>query len=220
MKWIVLIAALWVSLLLACAPIEPSLDQGPQAEVTHDGLHRVDHPRRFQRVWIKPGASLASYSNIVTVDAGIHYTRPPRSSRDEFPISEKQLENLRGGLRQAIEEELTRGGRFTLVEERGPEVLALRVALIDVFLAQPRESTVRDQSYGSDAGSATLVVELFDSQSLEILARIADRRLAERDSASWRNDAITNRQAAKHLFQDWARRLAEALESTQSLTQP
>jgi Protein of unknown function (DUF3313) len=220
MKRTARLASLCVLLLLACAPIEPTLEQGPQAEVTHDGLHRVDHPRRFQRVWLKPGASLAGYSKIVTVDAGIHFTRPPKSSRDEFPISEKQIENLRGGLQQAIEEELTRGGRFTLVDQRGPEVLALRVALIDVFLAQPRESSGRDQSYGSDAGSATLVVELFDSQSLEILARIADRGVAERDSSSWRNDAITNRQAAKRLFQDWARRLGDALESAQSLASP
>ena len=60
----------------------------------------------------------------------------------------------------------------------------------------------------------------FDSQSLEILARIADRGVAERDSSSWRNDAITNRQAAKRLFQDWARRLGDALESAQSLASP
>jgi hypothetical protein len=96
-------------------------------------------------------------------------------------------------------------------------VLVLRVALIDVFLASPPEGAGRDRSYGSTAGQATLVVELFDSQSLEILARIVDRRAAERDASSWRNDEITNRRAAKRLFTIWARRLVEALEFARSI---
>lgn len=211
-----LCVSLCVPLLLACAMAPPTVETGPGAEVTHDGLHRVDHPRRFQRVWVKPGARLDGYSKILTVDAGIHYTREPKSTRDEFPLTEKQLANLREGLREAIEDDLARDGRWSLVKQRGPDVIALRVALIDVFLTAPPEGGGRDRSYGSSAGAATLVVEVFDSESLEILARIADRRVAERDSSSWRNDAITNRAAAKELFVKWARRLGDALEFAQS----
>ena len=36
-----------------------------------------------------------------------------------------QLANLRDGLREAIEEELARDGRWSLVKQRGPDVLAL-----------------------------------------------------------------------------------------------
>ncbi len=211
-----LCALLCVPSLLACAVTPSAVKTGADVEVTHDGLHRVEHSKRFQRVWVKPGARLDGYSKILTVDAGIHYTRDPKSTRDEFPLTETQLANLRDGLREAIEEELARDGRWSLVKQRGPDVLALRVALIDVFLTSPATGGGRDRSYGSSAGAATLVVEVFDSGSLEILARIADRRVAERDSSSWRNDTITNRRAAKQLFVKWARRLGDALEFAQS----
>ncbi len=202
---------------LACAPIQPEIETGPDAEVTHDGLHRVRRSRQFQRAWIKPDANLASYSKFLTINAGIHYTRRANKGRDEFPLSETQLGDLRDGLTDAIEEALEAEGHWRRAEERGPDVLVLRVALIDVFLTSPPEKAGRDRSYGSTAGEATLIVEVFDSQSLEILARIADRRTADRDASSWRNDTITNRRAAKRLFTIWARKLVDALEFARSL---
>lgn len=202
---------------LACAPTQPTIASGPDAEITHDGLHRVLHTRRFQRVWVKPDANLASYSKILTIDAGVHTTRRARAGRSEFPLTEAQLDALHEGLRATIEESLEQDGHWGRAKERGPDVLVLRVALIDVFLAAPPQRAGRSSSYGSSAGQATLVVELFDSESLEILARIADRRAAERDASSWRNDDVTNRRAAERLFTIWARRLVEALELARSI---
>ena len=70
------------------------------------------------------------------------------------------------------------------------------------------------------AGAATLVIELFDSQSLEILARIADRRAIEHDSSSWRNDPMANRAAARRTFRYWARKLADGLETARTMQLP
>lgn len=201
----------------ACSPMRPELETGPEAEISHDGLYRVRHARRFQRVWLKPDASLEGYSKILTIDAGIHYTRQASAGRDEFPLTETQLDNLREGLRDAIEEALEQDGHWSRAEQGGPDVLVLRVALIDVFLTSPSEGAGLDRSYERTAGQATLVVELFDSQSREILARIADRRVAEPEPSSWRSDAITNRRAAKRLFTIWARRLVDALDFARTL---
>ena len=181
--------------------------------MTHDGLHRLARTQRFQRVWLKPGAGLEGYDKLLPINAGIRFKRPPRASRGEFPLSETQLERLRGGMREAFEAELTRDGAWQIVSERGPDVLVVRGALIDlVVTARPDPVATRERSYSTSVGEATLVVEIFDSESLEILARIADRRVVEKDSMSWRNDTIRNRAAARRLFRTWARWLRQGLE--------
>lgn len=208
--------------LVGCSQTSgPLIETGPDAEVTHDGLHRVRRSRNFQRAWVKPDFTLAGYTKILPVDAGIHYRRPPRRSRGEFALSEEQVERLRAGLADAVEAELTHDGRWEIVQESGPDTLVLRGAIIDLVVTVPPDRAGRDRTYVSSAGEATLVVELFDSESLEILARIADRRAVTRnDSTWWRSDSINNRAAARSVFRSWARRLREALEFARTLEGP
>jgi hypothetical protein len=61
-------------------------------------------------------------------------------------------------------------------------------------------------------GEATLIVELFDSESHEILARVADRRRIDRQTGSWQNNSINNRAAARKLFRRWATLLVQGLD--------
>jgi hypothetical protein len=209
-------------LLFACttprSPTPRAIETGPDAEITFDGLHRLDGRTRFQRVWIKPGLQLAGYSKLLPIDAGVHYRRPPRSIRGEFPLSETQRERIRQGLRDAAEAELTAGDRWQFVTEAGPDVLVVRAAIIDlVVTAPPQPRAGRDRSFTASLGQATLIVEIFDSESLEILARIADRREIDRDTGTWRNDSINNRAAASRLFRDWARRLRDGLDFASSV---
>jgi hypothetical protein len=201
-----------------CAPSQPSLESGPDAEITHDGLVRVDRVRRFSRVWLRPGADLSGYRKLMLVDAGVHYRRPDKQPRDLALPNERQLEFMRNGLRDALSDEIAGRKGWEVVEARGPDVLVLRGALIDLFVTQDRELGGRDRYYTTSAGEATLVIELFDSESLEILVRIADRRAAAKDDSSWRNDEITNRAAAKRLLRSWARRLADGLDYARGVT--
>jgi Protein of unknown function (DUF3313) len=191
----------------------PTIESGPDAEITHDGLHRLDNTRRFQRVWVKPGLQLASYRKLLPVNSGIHYKRAPRSSRGEFPLTETQMERFRLGLRDAIEAELTGPGGWEMTNEKGPDVLIVRGAILDLVVTVPPQRTAgRSESYSTSVGEATLLVEIYDSESVEILARIVDRRAINRESSSFRNDTINNRAAARNLFRIWALRLRQGLD--------
>lgn len=213
------VSAAVMALLLGCGTTVPTLETGPNAEITHDGLHRVDRSRRFDRAWVKPGASLEGYTKVMLVGAGIHYKRPPKRVHHEYALSEKQLTHMREGLRDAFADALEENGGWQIVTERGPDVLVLRGALIDLVVTAPTDGFGRDRSYSSSVGQATLVIELFDSESLEILLRIADRGLAENES-SWRNDEITNRAAARRLFRKWAYRFRSALDAARTVGLP
>ena len=203
---------------LACAPSKPALESGPDAEITHDGLVRVDRARRFDRVWLRPGADLSGYQKLVLVNAGVHYRRPGKEPRELALPNERQLEFMRNGLRDAFSDEIAKRQGWEIVESPGPDALILRGALIDLYVTQDRELGGRDRYYTTSAGEATLVIELFDSESGEILLRIADRQAATKDTSSWRNDEITNRAAAKRLFRLWARRLADGLDYAREVT--
>jgi hypothetical protein len=196
---------------VGCARRGPTIEMGPDAEITHDGLHRIDRTRRLQRVWVKPDLDLRSYSKLRPIDAGVHYRRPPNEHRGEWPLNEAQTTFVREGLRNAMQRELERQGDWEFVTESGPDVLVIRGAIIDLVVTASGGDVGRNRSYGRSVGQATLVIELFDSESLEILARIADRREISRDTSSWRDDPITNRAAATRTFRDWARRFARAL---------
>ena len=52
-----------ISMIVACAS-EPTIQTGPEAEISFDGLHRVDNSV-FRFVWVEPEIDLARYSKIL-----------------------------------------------------------------------------------------------------------------------------------------------------------
>jgi hypothetical protein len=208
------------SIAIGCTMPVTSIQMGPDAEITHDGLHRVNRTRQLQRVWVKPDLDLTTYSKLLPVNAGIHFKRPPRSGRGEWSLTETQETFVRESLRDALQSELESRGEWEFVTDRGPHVLVMRGAIIDLVVTASGRDTGRNRSYGQSVGQATLVVELFDSQSMEILVRIADRREITRDHTSWRNDTITNQAAATKTFREWARRLTNGLEFARTIDLP
>ena len=174
-----------VLLLVGCAS-DPTIQTGPGAEVSHDGLHRVDNSR-MQRAWIKPDVNLSHYDKVRLVGAGIEYravrhaSRSIRanSSRNDFPLDEKQKERVLKNVREVFLSEIGKSKHFTIVSDEGPGVLELTGALIDVVSNVPPDPIGNTDFYLSKLGEATLVVELRDSQSEEILARAIDRQAVE-----------------------------------------
>src|SRR5688572_31863994 len=54
------VAALAISLYAGAAPKQPRIETGPNAEVTHDGLVRVDRSV-VDAAWVKPTLDLTPY---------------------------------------------------------------------------------------------------------------------------------------------------------------
>ena len=64
-------AFLTIALVLTGAAVQAAklkVETGPKAEVTHDGLYRVDHTK-MARVWVKPDLDLSKYNKIILHDA-------------------------------------------------------------------------------------------------------------------------------------------------------
>ncbi|MEJ2540927.1 MAG: hypothetical protein P8188_13310, partial [Gemmatimonadota bacterium] len=77
-----------LAVLAAACASGPALQTGPDAEVTYDGLTRVDNTA-MQVVYLRVGADLSSYDKVMLQGAGVEFRPPPQGSREEFPVSEE-----------------------------------------------------------------------------------------------------------------------------------
>lgn len=214
-------AGLAMLALVGCAS-EPVQPQTGSAE-SFDGLLEVTNAR-VGRAWIRPDLDLSGYTKILLVGAGVQY-RPvksqPRAStsgRSEFPITAENRARFEAVVREIFAEELAKSQRFQITMEPGPDVLVVVGSIVDVVSNAPPEPMGRGNVYLSQVGEATLVLELRDSESNAVLARIVDRRAASRSAGMTWSNTVSNTAEVRRLVRFWASRLREALDAAPSLT--
>ena len=88
-----------------------------------------------------------------------------------------------------------------------------RPAIIDLEVTAPDSKATRSYNFATSAGAATLYLELYDSVSGEILARVIDRKAANYPGQLMRySNKVTNRAAAREILAGWAGVLRERLD--------
>jgi hypothetical protein len=211
----------------ACAPATPNLQTGPDAEITYDGLHRLDNTS-MDAAWMKPDIDLGAYTGLMLAGAGIALKPvddagqrwwPGKSSQSDFPISDEGQKRLQQEMRTAFVEELSKLERYELVDQPGAGVLLLVGGLIDVVSNVPPvdQCVGRCEVYLTEIGEATLVLELRDSVTQEVLVRAVDRRLAESPGWAIEADSVTVWSEVRQLARSWARLMRERLEELDSV---
>jgi len=217
-----LLSLVSIVLLIGCATTEPSIQTGSDAEISFDGLHRVDNSR-VDYAWVKPGLDLSGYNKLRLVGAGIQYrsVKPVsrtrmNSSRGEFPMNEEQKARLEALVQEVFLEELGKSKHFTLVSTEGADVLEVKGALLDVVSAVPPQAIGRTDYYLSRIGEATLVLEFRDSQSEEILARTIDRRGIDPVFAQKSTRAFNTSEVRREIRR-WATQLTNSLDALHAL---
>lgn len=174
----------------------------------------------LDNAWARPDANLSAYTKIMLEDADIQY-QPTKAaalqydkplSQIEYPISEEGRARLQKLLSDTFTGEMGKSELFTLVHEAGPDVLMVRISMLDVVSMLPPEGSEPSAIFLDSVGEATLVVEIYDSQSHAILARATDRRAA--DSPAWKitTSRVDSWSEVEGLVASWASILRSALE--------
>ena len=111
-------------------------------------------------------------------------------------------------------EELETAG-YEVVNYSDEDVLILRPAILDLDVVAPDvRSSARNRTYTATTGSATLMLELFDALSGDLVGRAADRRTARNGGGfATVSNRVTNRAEARREFRVWANKLVEFLDS-------
>lgn len=201
-----------VALLLAACASGPSLQTGPDAEMTPDGLTRVDNTA-MQVVYVRAGADLSGYTKVMLRGAGVEFRPPQQGSREEFPVSEDGKARFVSIMTEAFQEALSRSEAFELVDQPGPDVLLVEGAAIDIVSRVPPRTAGRQDIYLTEVGEATLVLEVSDSRSGGVLVRAADRRIAQDMRGNLnRSSGAYNWSEVRQLANLWSSQLRRGLE--------
>ncbi len=209
-----------VLIIAGCSSAPPTIQQGPNAEVSYDGLHVIDNSI-FKLAWADPDIDFSRYKKIMPGGAFFEYravkdksrTTSRRSSDTEFYIDEKAREKLEVLTTEIFKEELSKSTRFTVADASGPDVLMVRGGLYDIVSKVPPDLVGRGEIFLSSVGDITLVLEAVDSQSGEVIYRAVERRALESHGTAIRSSPAITTAEVRRVIRRWATTLRNGLDS-------
>ncbi len=216
MKKIFLVFAAMI--MAGCSSAPPTIQEGPNAEVSYDGLHAIDNSV-FRAAWADPDVDFSRYSKIMPGGAFFEYravkktsgTYRARASDTEFYIDEKAREKLEKLTSEIFNEELAKSTRFSVTDAAGSDVLVIRGGLYDIVSKVPPDLVGRGNIYLSSVGEITLILEAIDSMSGEVIFRAVERRALDRSGG--RSSSVNTRAEVRRVIRRWATTLRDGLDS-------
>ena len=213
------IASLCAGLALVCS-VRLAANE-PPPEATYDGLHLYKQTK--QRIaYVRPGATFTQYKRLAVYDCYVefskewveHYNRDQSDPSRQIRASdiERAKKALQDDFTKIFTEELQQRGRYQVTDTPGPDVLILRPALINIQVSAPDLiSPGRSATFVQSAGTMTIYLELWDSASNTILARVIDAKV-DPSVYGQRSSSVTNRAAADRMMRSWADELRSRLD--------
>lgn len=225
MKNKVLAALVILAAAAAGCSSTPTFQTGEDAEVTYDGLTRMEGTI-MDAVWALTDIDLTGYRKVMFEGVGVEYrevsgpysgragsTTARRSSQSEFRLHPDTKALFEEEIAAAFREEMAISEVFEIVEEAGPDVLLIRGGLLDVVSRVPPETVGRSRIFIDSVGEATLVLEIRSSVSHSIYARAVDRRAAQSQGQMRESTTVTNRAEVRRLGRRWGSMLRTGLDT-------
>jgi hypothetical protein len=199
--------------LAGCASTRPA----PADE--WDGLVRQTGTR-LGAVFVRPDAEIVGYRSVMIDPVEVSFARnwdPNRGGRSQLNrLDAGDMAAMQAGVadlfRETFRAELERGG-YQLVDVAGPDTLRVTAAIVDLYINAPDTmSPGRSRTYTANTGRMTLVAELRDSMTGELLARAVDARSGRSSGIMQVTNRVTNTADARRAMGVWATALRQALD--------
>jgi len=211
-------------LLLLAAPAWSASSKSLDEAMSHDGLQRIK-VKGIELAYARPGATLAGYKRVKLdpVEVAFHKSWDPTKTGSNLKLSAAERESIRTGVAKAVQEEFARvlqdKNGYEVVNEAGPDVLRVKVNVVNLYVSAPEAGTSmgRSRTYVVSAGEMTLFAELIDSESGEVIARVVDRREARNSGIASLSGAGDSAAEARAMAAEWARILSRALDNARDL---
>jgi hypothetical protein len=204
-----------VAVIGACAT---PASKKPPAE--WDGLARRE-VKGLDNVYVRPNVEIPAYKTVMIDPVQVEFSKDWEPNDNQRDISRhldaEDLQKIKtevGRLfRESFSDELAKGG-YPLIEQPQDDTMRVLPAIINLYINAPDTmSAGRSRTYTTEAGRMTLVMEIRDGPTGQLLARVVDARTAGGMGGymTWTN-STTNRADAQREFDDWAKRLRNALD--------
>jgi hypothetical protein len=218
---------LFISVVLSAYSLSTFAKAKEYPEVSDDGLHLVKDSK-MAVVYAEPGADLGVYKRIVLLSPEVAFKKNwerDQKSRSASKLGGVNTKGIKKKLAKEFEaifsETLTSGG-YELVDESAEvaeDVLLIRPSIVNLDITAPEQhGSGRSNSYARSAGEMTLYIELFDSETGDLIAKAVDRRVDNENDVgfyTWTTSS-SNKQAAKRILTGWADILLNALNEAKN----
>lgn len=214
----------WKSMVVACvllgqAGVVLAADKAAlQEALSADGLQQVK-VKGLDLAYVRPGESLAGYDRVQIDPVSVSFKKgfAPTRTGSRLPLNAEELQQIRDAVAKIVHEEFVKElgkGGIAVANGPGPSTLEVRASITDLFVNAPDTMTAgRSTTYTMNAGEMSLVMELVDSASGQVIARVYDRREARETGTFEVTNSVTNSAEARNAARAWARILRTRLEA-------
>jgi uncharacterized protein DUF3313 len=214
-------ASWWRMIALVCAIgiVGCAATKRPAPPAEWDGLERRE-VKGLGAVYVRPNVQFPPYKTVMLDPVEVAFSKDwdPNDTREvSRHLDASDLQKIKDGLagmfRESFSEQLGKGG-YSLTETPSDETMRVTAGIIDLYINAPDTMTAgRSRTYTTETGHMTLVMEIRDAPSGQLLARVVDKRLAESPGGymQWTN-SVTNRADARAILDVWAKQLRGALD--------
>jgi hypothetical protein len=191
--------------------------------MSYDGLEKIN-VKGIDLAYARPGATLAGYNRVKLepVEVAFHKNWDPTRTDSRIKLSADERENIRTGVAKIVYEEFVKElqtkSNYGVVDESGPDVLRVKARIVNLYVNAPDAGvTGRSRTYTVSAGEMTILAELFDSETGQVLARIVDRREARNTTMMTLSNSVVNAGEAQAIAASWARILRDGLDKAHGI---
>jgi hypothetical protein len=186
---------------------------------TWDGLE-LTKKKGLDLVYIRPNVAFKVYKDVNIDGLQVAFDKnwdPNESVRSlSRRMSTEDIEKIRSDMvtefRKVFVEELGKGG-YAVVDKPGDDTLRVTPGLADVYINAPdRMEAGRVTTYTTDAGRMTLVMELRDGPTNQLLARVIDQKAGTDMGFAQVTNSVTNTADFRRMVRSWAQRLVKGLD--------
>jgi hypothetical protein len=221
----------WITVIALGLGLIPSASlvaaDEPLPQVSKEGLQL--QPRKGDRiVYLKPGAKFDPYKRVSLLDCYVEFAKDWQrdynaGATPNRRVTTADMDRIKTGLaaefKKIFTEELQKNGGYQVVDTAAPDVLVLRPALINLRVTAADLMTAdMNTTVVASAGQMTLYLELWDSSTNTILARVIDPGTGQSYARNQVANSVTNTAEARRLLQSWAQALRKALDAVHAVS--
>jgi hypothetical protein len=215
-RWV--LATTGAVMLAACAT--------QQAPASWDGLERRD-VKGIDQVYVRPNFKFPHYKKVIIDPVQVSFSKNwNQNSTIELSrrLDTADLQNIKDALGKLLRERFTReltAAGYQVTDVPADDTIRVKPDIVNLYINAPDVmSPGVSRSYTTNAGEMTLDMEVRDSPTGELLARVVDRQRAlDTGRLQWTN-AVTNTADAERAIDVWARQLRAGLDRVNGPNNP
>jgi len=211
-----------IPLLLAFSS-SATLAKNDPPQTSIEGLELVDKDRSGE-IYADSDIDWSEYSQIQLEHASVsfrkHWQRD-QNRGDPFKVKDEDMERIKSDLADLFDEvfteELSTKGGYTMSDASGDDVMTIIPHIVDLDVFAPdTQRAYRSQSYTREAGRMTLELEIHDSISGDLIAKLRHRQRAPDYGFMQWTTSVSNKAEARRMLQRWATSLRKRLDNARA----